>query len=115
VRGRSDRFDESDAAWLDQYAELFGTMTHLGMTVSRETADGNESKGALDTIVVETASADDLKLCADAWRAWLGRDDSRWIELTGVVGGVERSAVLRASDLTDGRFDRLLTGFYPAG
>src|ERR1700759_4681374 len=67
VRGRSDRFDETDPAWLDQHAELFGTMTHLGVTVGRESADGSESKGALDTIVVTITAPGELKLCAEAW------------------------------------------------
>jgi hypothetical protein len=109
VQGRSERFDEADPAWLDQFAELFGTMTHFGVPVSRESAAG--PKGALETIVVALSSADGIWACGEAWRAWLGRDSSRWIEITGAVGGGEQSIILRASDLMDGRFDPTLEAF----
>jgi hypothetical protein len=111
VRGRSDRFVETDAAWLDQCAELFGTMRHHGVPIIRESADGADHKGALDTIVVTVSSAGSATGCAAAWRAWLGRDHTRWIELTGVADGVEESAVLRAADLAEGRLDQVLDEF----
>lgn len=111
VHGRSDRFDEGDPAWLDQYAELVGTMTHYGVPVSRESTTGAVHKGALETIVVAAGSGDGVRACADAWRAWLGRDRTRWIELIHPVDGADASVVLRAQDVTDDRFDRLVDEF----
>jgi hypothetical protein len=107
VRGRSDRFDEDDPAWLDQYAELVGTMTYHGVPVARESITGAVHKGAIETIVVTLASGDSLRACADAWRSWLGRDSSRWIELTHAAGGSREAVVLRADD----RFDHLVGEF----
>jgi hypothetical protein len=111
VNGRSDRFEPDDPAWLDQYAELVGTMTHFGVPVGRESDTGAVHKGALETIVVADGSADCVRACAEAWRAWLGRDGTRWIELTHSVGGAEKFLVLRSADLADGRFDRMVDEF----
>ncbi len=114
VHARSDQFDESDPAWLDQYAELVGTMTHYGVPVSRETLGGAVHQGAIETIVVAVGSGDSLRACAAAWRSWLGRDDSRWIELTHGADGSEQALVLRADD----RLEHLVGEFaarFPAG
>lgn len=108
VRARSNRFDETDPAWLAQADELTAVLTERGVPVSREHAAGLGHKGAVTSIVVAIVSAGGLTACVEAWKAWLGRDRTRWVELSRTVDGAEESFILRGRDIPEGQFDQLV-------
>lgn len=108
VRARSNRFDETDTVWLAQADELLELLTGHGVPVSRQHAAGSGDKGVVSTVIVAITSASGLTAAVEAWKAWLARDRTRWIELTRTVDGVEESFVLRGRDISGDQFDLLV-------
>jgi hypothetical protein len=102
----SDRFDESDDAWVAQEADLLASLRGE-VTVRRDMVAAPGEKGLVEGIILALGSAGAFKAAVDCLRAWLGRDRTRRIELSWTVDGREEKIVLQGTAIDDAEFERL--------
>jgi hypothetical protein len=93
VDARNDQYDPDDDRWLDQAGTLYRQLrTEVDVVPGGEAVAG--AKGAVDQLVVALGSAGAFNAAVLCFRAWLGRDKDRRIELKWEDGGVERTVTL---------------------
>jgi hypothetical protein len=93
VEPRNDQYDPDDDRWRDQAATLYAELDAQVDTVRRgRPVEG--AKGTIDQLIVALGSAGVFSAVVDCWRAWLGRDRDRRIDLSWDENGVERRVTL---------------------
>ena len=93
VEPRNDEYDNDDARWRDQVVTLYEELDAQVDVVQREhPVEG--AKGTVDQLIVALGSAGAFQAVVDCFRAWLGRDRDRRIDVRWDENGVERSVTL---------------------
>jgi hypothetical protein len=93
VEPRNDQYDPDDDRWRDQVATLYVDLHGQVDTVRRgRTVEG--AKGTVDQLIIALGSAGAFQAAVDCFRAWLGRDRDRRIDVRWDENGVERSVTL---------------------
>lgn len=93
VKPRNDQYDPDDDRWRDQVATLYADLDSQVDTVRRDRpVEG--AKGAIDQLLIALGSAGAFQAAVDCFRAWLGRDRDRRIDIHWDENGVERSVTL---------------------
>ena len=90
---RSDSYDPDDDRWLDQVSTLYREL-RAQVDVTRAERPVPGAKGALDQLIIALGSAGAFQAAVTCFRAWLGRDRDRRIDIRWEEGGVERSVTL---------------------
>jgi len=93
VDPRNDQYDPDDDRWLDQVALLYQSLD-AQVEVIREQRQTPGAKGAVDQFILALGSAGAIQAAVDCFRAWLGRDRDRRIDIRWKSGGVEHSVTL---------------------
>jgi hypothetical protein len=93
VEPRNDRYDPDDDGWRDQVATLYADLDAEVDTVRRGRPEEG-AKGAIDQLVIALGSVGVFGAVVECFRAWLGRDRNRRIDVRWVENGVERSVTL---------------------
>jgi hypothetical protein len=104
----TDRFDGNDERWLVQQQGLLADLRRevpVRSTTAPAPAPGE--KGTVETVLVAMGSAGTFTAVAECFKAWLGRDRSRHLELVTSVDGREEKFVLTGEGINDAEFDRL--------
>jgi hypothetical protein len=93
VEPHNDHYDPDDDRWRDQVATLVADLDAQVDTVRRgRPVEG--TKGAVDQLIIALGSAGAFQAAVDCFRAWLGRDRDRRIDVRWVENGVDRSVTL---------------------
>ena len=93
VEPHNDQYDPDDHRWRDQVATLVADLDAQVDTVRRgRPVEG--TKGAVDQLIIALGSAGAFQAAVDCFRAWLGRDRDRRIDVRWVENGVDRSVTL---------------------
>ena len=93
VDPRNDQYDPDDDRWLDQVALLRQALdAQVDVIPGERQVPG--AKGAIDQLIIALGSAGAFQAAVDCFRAWLGRDRDRRIDIRWTSGGVERSVTL---------------------
>ena len=98
VDPRNDQYDPDDDRWLDQVA-LLRQALDAQVDVIRGERQVPGAKGAIDQLIIALGSAGAFQAAVDCFRAWLGRDRDRRIDVRWNSGGVERSVTLTGEDV----------------
>jgi hypothetical protein len=93
VEPRNDQYDPDDEGWRDQVATLYQDLDAQVDTV-RHSRPTPGAKGTIDQLIVALGSAGAFQAAVDCFRAWLGRDRDRRIDVRWDENGVERSVTL---------------------
>jgi hypothetical protein len=94
IEPRTDQYGRDDDRWLAQVATLHRALRTQVDTVERgQPLPG--SKGAVDELIVALGSAGALTAMVECFRAWLGRDKDRRIEVRWEDDGAERFVTFR--------------------
>jgi Effector Associated Constant Component 1 len=97
VEPRNEEYDRDDEGWRDQVVTLYADLHTNVDVVSRGCpVEGDAAKkGGLDQLIIALGSAGAFSAVVDCFRAWLGRDRDRRIDIRwDDENGVERSATL---------------------
>jgi hypothetical protein len=93
VDARNDQYDPDDDRWVDQAGTLYRELrTQVDVVPGGQPVPG--AKGAIDQLIIALGSAGAFDAAVMCFRAWLGRDRDRRIDLTWDDGGVTRSVTL---------------------
>ena len=93
VEPRNDGYDPDDDRWRDQVATLYSDLhAQVGTVRRRRPVEG--AKGAVDQLIIALGSAGAISAAVDCFRAWLGRDRDRRIDVRWEENGIERSVTL---------------------
>jgi Effector Associated Constant Component 1 len=93
VEPHNDSYDPDDDRWRDQVATLVAELDAQVDTVRRgRPVEG--AKGVADQLIIALGSAGAFQAVVDCFRAWLGRDRDRRIDVRWEENGVERSVTL---------------------
>src|SRR5260221_9099120 len=85
---RNEKYYPDDDRWRDQVATLYADLHAQVDTVRRERpVEG--AKGTIDQLIIALGSAGALSAVVDCFRAWLGRDRDRRIDVRWNDNGVE--------------------------
>lgn len=95
---RNDQYDVDDDRWRDQVATLYAELQAVADTVRRGSAVEG-TKGATEQVIVALGSVGAFAAVVECFRAWLGRDRSRRIEVRWDEDGVERFVTLSGDGL----------------
>jgi hypothetical protein len=93
VDPRNDQYDPDDDRWLAQVALLHQALDS-SVDVVRDQRPTPGAKGAVDQLIIALGSAGAFQAAVDCFRAWLGRDRDRRIDIRWNSGGAERSVTL---------------------
>jgi Effector Associated Constant Component 1 len=93
IEPRSDGYHPDDERWRDQVAGLYSALHDQADVVQRGRALPG-TKGTLDAFVVALGSAGAFTATLECFRAWLGRDRSRRIDVRWDDNGTERFVTL---------------------
>jgi len=93
VDPRNDQYDPDDDRWLAQVAQLYQALD-AQVDVIRGQRPTPGAKGAVDQLIIALGSAGAFQAAVDCFRAWLGRDRDRRIDIRWNSGGVEHSVTL---------------------
>jgi hypothetical protein len=80
IEPRSDDYQPDDDRWRDQVAGLYSALQDQADVVRWGSAVAG-TKGTLDAFVVALGSAGAFTATLECFRAWLGRDRSRRIDV----------------------------------
>ena len=98
VDARNDQYDPDDDRWIDQAGTLYQELrTEVDVVPGGQAVPG--AKGAVDQLVIALGSAGAFQAAVQCFRAWLGRDRDRRIELKWDDGGVKRSITLTGDSM----------------
>jgi hypothetical protein len=93
VEPHNDYYHPDDDRWRDQVATLAADLDAQVDTVRRgRPVEG--AKGAVDQLIIALGSAGAFQAAVDCFRAWLGRDRDRRIDVRWDENGAERSVTL---------------------
>jgi Effector Associated Constant Component 1 len=93
VEPRNDHYDPDDDGWRNQVVTLYQDLDAQVDTV-RRSRPAPGAKGAVDQLIIALGSAGAFQATVDCFRAWLGRDRDRRIDVRWDENGVERSVTL---------------------
>lgn len=93
VEPRNDEYDPDDDGWRDQVATLYADL-HAQVDTVRRGRPVEGAKGAADQLVIALGSAGAFGAAVECFRAWLGRDRRRRIDIRWHDNGAERSVTL---------------------
>jgi hypothetical protein len=99
IEAKSDRYDPLDDRWLTQTNELYTALCRDvgGARLERTAVPG--AKGTAEAIILALGSAGVFTAAVEFFRAWLGRDRTRSVEISWNVDGVEQKVVMRGDAL----------------
>lgn len=93
VEPRNDLYHPDDERWRDQVATLYEDLDAQVDTVRRgRPAPG--TKGTVDQVIIALGSSGALTAAVDCFRAWLGRDRDRRIDVRWDENGAEHFVTL---------------------
>jgi Effector Associated Constant Component 1 len=93
VEPHNDQYDPDDDRWRDQVATLVADLdAHVDAVRRGRPVEG--TKGTVDQLIIALGSAGAFHAVVDCFRAWLGRDRDRRIDVRWDENGVERSVTL---------------------
>lgn len=98
VEPRSDHYDPDDDRWQDQVATLYSELGAHVETVRRGRPVAG-AKGAADQLIIALGTAGAFSAAVNCFRAWLGRDRGRRIDLRWDEQGVARSVTLTGENV----------------
>src|SRR5262247_2747249 len=93
VEPHNHQYDPDDDRWRDQVATLYADL-HGQVDTVRRARPVEGAKGAIDQVIIALGSAGAFQAVVDCFRAWLGRDRDRRIDIRWDENGVERSVTL---------------------
>ena len=99
VDPRNDQYDPDDDRWLAQVTLLYQALD-ASVDMVRDQRQTPGAKGAVDQIIIALGSAGAFQAAIDCFRAWLGRDRDRRIDIRWNSGGAERSVTLTGEAAT---------------
>ncbi|MGH9149319.1 MAG: effector-associated constant component EACC1 [Acidimicrobiales bacterium] len=100
IEPATDRFDPDDERWHDQVGDLMlGLRKEVG-GVRREVTPVDGTKGGVAQVILALGSAGAFTAAVEYFRAWLGRDRTRRLEVSWEVDG-ERQSVSVQGDAID--------------
>jgi hypothetical protein len=100
VEPRNDHYHPDDDGWRDQVVTLYADLdSQVDMVRRGRSAEG--AKGAVDEVIIALGSAGVFAAVVDCFRAWLGRDRDRRIDVRWTENGVERSVTLTGEAVDD--------------
>lgn len=95
VAAHSGSYDDADDRWQAQVRTLHADLrSQVDVTERSTPVDG--TKGAVAEIIVALGSAGAFTVALDCFRAWLGRDRSRSIDVRWNENGTEQHVTLTA-------------------
>lgn len=93
VDALNDHYDPDDERWLDQAGSLYRELrAEADVVPGGQPVPG--AKGTVDQLIIALGSAGAFQAAVECFRAWLGRDRDRRINLTWDDEGVMRSVTL---------------------
>jgi membrane-associated two-gene conflict system component 1 (EACC1) len=93
VEPHNDQYDPDDDRWRDQVATLYEDL-HAQVDTIRRGRPVSGTKGTVDQLIIALGSAGAFHAAVDCFRAWLGRDRDRRIDIKWDENGAERSVTL---------------------
>jgi len=122
VEPLNHQYDPDDDRWRDQVATLYADL-HVQVDTVRRARPVEGAKGAVDQVIIAMGSAGAFQAVVDCFRAWLGRDRDRRIDIRWDENGVERSVTLTGEavdadtirEIAKAAVDRVGGSPWPAG
>ena len=93
VEPHNDQYDPDDDRWRDQVATLHKDL-HAHVDTVRRGRPASGTKGTIDQFVIALGSAGAFQAAVECFRAWLGRDRARRIDISWHENGVSHSVSL---------------------
>ena len=98
VEPHNDQYDPDDDRWRDQVATLQQDLhAHVDMVRRGQPAPG--TKGTIDQLVIALGSAGAFQAAVECFRAWLGRDHDRRIDINWHENGISHSVTLTGGEV----------------
>lgn len=107
IEPRSDKYDPDDDRWREQASEFFSTLGREVGDVRRETTAVEGTKGGLSSVILALGSAGAFTVSLDYFRAWLGRDRTRRLDISWVVDGKEEKVSVTGDAIDKAALDKL--------
>ena len=107
IEPRSDRYDADDDRWREQASDFFATLDKEVGDVRRETTPVEGTKGGLSSVILALGSAGAFTVSLDFFRAWLGRDRTRRLDISWTVDGKEERVSVTGDAIDTGALDKL--------
>jgi len=80
----SDRFSQDHPSWATQTTTLWEALEDAGGSIRHKVVRTPGTKGGAETIVLALGSAGAVTAMVEVIKAWLGRDRSRYLEISTV-------------------------------
>ena len=93
VEPHNDEYDPDDDRWRDQVATLYADL-HAQVDTVRRGRPVEGTKGAVDQLIIALGTSGAFTAAVECFRAWLGRDRDRRIDVRWDDNGVERRVTL---------------------
>lgn len=100
IKPLSSAYDASDSRWLAQVETLLGSLKVNVGPVRKEVTPVAGQKGGLVDIIVALGSAGAVTAAVEVFRAWLGRDATRSLEIVTTVDGVEKKITVTGTNIS---------------
>ena len=107
IEPRSERYDPDDDRWRAQTSDFFATLDKEVGDVRRETTPVEGTKGGLSSIILALGSAGAFTVSLDYFRAWLGRDRSRRLDITWTIDGRQETVSVTGDAIDKAALDKL--------
>ena len=103
---RGDPAHQYDERWLDQVALFYDDLRTGGAAVRIDSTPVPGAKGDIASVIIALGSAGAIKSALAAFKAFLGRERIRSLELSYMVKGKKQTITLRG-DMDNATLERL--------
>lgn len=95
IEARTDRYDHTDDRWRDQVSQLHTSLRGEVGGLRRERSAVPGTKGTVETVILALGSAGAFTAAIECFRAWLGRDRTRSLEISWWGDGRQERVVIQ--------------------
>ena len=108
IKAESENFDPSDARWIQQVNALVADLQADVGKVRKEIVPIKGHKGGIETIILALGSAGAITATVEIFKAWLGRDRTRSLQLSTIKEGKEKTVVVTGEGMSEETIKELM-------
>ena len=108
IMAESEKFDPSDARWIQQVHSLVADLQADVGKVQKEVVPVKGHKGGIEIIILALGSAGAITAAVEIFKAWLGRDQTRSLQLSTIIEGKEKTVVVTGKGMSKDTIKELM-------
>lgn len=105
---KSEKFNPHDDSWIQQVNSLVADLQADVGKVQKEVVPVKGHKGGIEAVILALGSAGAITAAVEIFKAWLGRDQTRSLQLSTIIEGKEKTIVVTGKGMSKDTIKELM-------